>query len=149
MSDNKQYISIYGAEGYITAPQYIAELIISRQSKFLKQTLPPKFWLNDKYIDWRKKYLNQIRRANAINKSGFSFEIILKALNSYNGKWICSLFNKKLDFLLTEADRKQEIVEIKEKVEPDKPLLETSDVNSSRESRVDKSKATKLSKLRD
>lgn len=152
MSNSKQHVSIYGAEGFITTQQYIAELIISRKSKFLKVSLPQKFWSNDKYIDWRKDYLNQLRRVNSLVKAGYSVDIVLDALNTKNGRWICSLFNKKLDFILTEVQRNSEIKEIKETVNDTENLEQKLEVTSTTETKqhiVKESNKTQMAKLRD
>ena len=94
----KTFKSLFGAEDLITATQYIAEFIISKQAKFLKVTLPQKFWADSSYADWKKKYLNQKRRADALVKAGYDTKVILRALMSERGEYICSLFNKNLDF---------------------------------------------------
>lgn len=162
----KQYISIYGAEGFITGQQYIAELVINRQAKFLKASLPNKFWSDPKYIDWGKKYLNQLRRVNGLIKAGYSIELIIDALNTYDGRWVCSLFNKKLDFILTKLDREKQISDIKEEVETrqdspnpsDSTIIETlfdkldiSSTTSKPETnkKTSQSKKTRISKLRE
>lgn len=107
--NNKVYQSIYGAEDLITPTQYIAELIISRQSKFLKVSLPNRFWTDSSYVDWKKKYLNQKRRADALVKAGYEIKVIIKAIMSDRGKNICSLFNKNLDSILEEEQRKLDV----------------------------------------
>lgn len=137
------YKSIYGAEQDITGTQYIAELIISRQSKFLKVKLPDRFWSNSSYVDWKKKYLNQKRKADAMVRAGFSEKAIIRALNSYQGLYVASLFNKKIDSLIEEEQRKLEF----EAATQTGDNIEVADPNVMAAPTVNKK--TKFSKLRD
>src|SRR3990167_3279704 len=116
-TDTRVYVSIFGAEKPISAAQYIAEIITSRLSKFLKVNLPDRFWSNDAFLEWTKKYLMQLRKANSLNRSGYPYEVILAAINSSSCRYVCTLNNKKLDFLLSEELRKhEEKVAIRESV---------------------------------
>lgn len=100
------YKSIYGADNNINISQYIAELIVSRLSKWKKVVLPDQFWKNPAFMEWTKTFRLQKMRADALHKAGYEYTTILRALNSQQGRYIASLYNKKLDFLLEEEQRK-------------------------------------------
>jgi hypothetical protein len=55
-TEKSQYLSGYGG-GYVTAPQYITELVCA---KFAKQTLPEKFWQIDKYKKTWGRYAKEV-----------------------------------------------------------------------------------------
>lgn len=140
---NKIYSSIYGADSLITPSQYIAELMISRQTKISKLKLPNQFWKKQEYTDWTKRYLNQKRRADALVKSGYTHKAIIRALMSERGEKMCSLFNKSFDAVLEEEQRK---LSMEEKVPQTNNIVVGSVTDFKKNTNTNK---TKISKLRD
>lgn len=106
MTQQKTYKSLYGAENDITISQYIAEIIVNRQSKLRNIKLPNCFWKDSSFAEWTKIFRVQKMRADALKKAGYEYTVILAALNSYKGTYIASLHNKKLEILLEEEQRK-------------------------------------------
>ena len=139
----KTYRSLFGAPSLITISQYIAELVISRQAKFLKVSLPNLFWKQPAYIEWTRRLKIQKMRVEALKKCGYDDIIILGALNSKQGQYIATLFNKKLDFLLEEEKRKKDNKQVIEQ-----PKIEISKVDEAPKVFIP-NKPSKLDKLRD
>lgn len=84
-------------------------------------------------------------RVEALHKSGYDYNVILKALNSSQGQYIASLHNKKLDFLLEEEQRK---IDLEKEVAKPQPNLDISSVEKVSEEPISK-KTSIISKLRD
>lgn len=98
--------SLFGAESDINIAQYIAELVVARQAKWRKVSLPDRFWKDPSFIQWTKTFRIQKMRVEALKKAGYDYHVVLRALNSTQGQYIASLHNKKLDYLLEEEQRK-------------------------------------------
>lgn len=92
----------------------IAEILITRQAKKDKKTLPHKFWNVD---PWRKKYKLQMIRINGLLKI-YDELAVIKALQSQKGKNIYSIGCPWLDELIEEEQKKlQEQPKVIEKIE--------------------------------
>lgn len=140
----QEYDSIYGASGKITGTQYIAELLISRNSRRNKVSLPDKFWNDLDYKTWKAEFLRQKRQADALVKAGYSVSAILSGLKQKRFQYCYSLFNQQLQRAIHEEQRK---MEVKEKVIEEKPVVEISQTVISRPNIF--RKQNKLGKLRD
>ncbi len=86
--------------------------MVARQARSKKLTLPMFFWNIEK---WKRQFLLQIRQANSLLKL-YSYQAILRALRTYEGKKVFSLGAPFLDPLIKaeqeKLDRdKQRIVE--------------------------------------
>lgn len=137
--------SLFGAESEINIAQYIAELVVSRQAKWRKVSLPDRFWKDPTFIQWTKTFRIQKMRVEALRKAGYEYSTILRALNSTQGQYIASLHNKKLDYLLEEEQRK---------VDAEKTVVENSakplEISGTEQAPVVFTKKNdKFSKLRD
>lgn len=111
MSENK-YLSKYFNGKYVTAAQFITEMICERLAKKDKRDLHYRFWLSD---DWQKSYKNQIPTANKLLKK-YSAKAIIDALCSPTGKKIYSLRAPHLTPIIEQIELKlkqQPVVEIK------------------------------------
>jgi len=123
MSYSKKYKSHLGAQGLITAPNYLAEFILLRHAENRGIKLPSRIWnktLYSKSLQWKYwygLYHGEMKRALALLKK-FNLNHILKALNTGEGKVILSLQNKKLSRLVKDVTIQEEKNEkYKEKVE--------------------------------
>lgn len=103
-TEKSRYPSYYGA-GFITAAQYIVEVLCTMVAARDKMTLGNQFWKTDK---WAKFFRGQVPAAKTLLKK-YDEKIILAALkdkrlyglNSLRAKWILSILeeykNKKSD----------------------------------------------------
>jgi hypothetical protein len=87
----RKYESKYGAEGLITAAQFLAEEICQRIAKKENKVLGYRFWQKP---EWKKIFQRQIVAANALLKEKDCLQI-MSFLRSSKGKWILSLGLKK------------------------------------------------------
>ena len=102
MRTTKSYKSRYSIDLWITAAQYIAEIICERVAKHHKLgSLPYEFWKDE--IAWGKLYKAQIILASKYLKQ-YPAEVILAGLNSPNGKKVYSLGAK---FILDKVFKDQ------------------------------------------
>lgn len=99
MAENRTAKSCFPSrfgKGWITAAQYISELVCERRFKHEGKDVIPEFWNKP---DWAKTFQYQIRLANALLKI-YSDRAILNALNSKEGTSIFSLNNRFLDGII-------------------------------------------------
>ncbi len=80
------YRSRYAA-GWISAPQYLAEMMCERAARHTGKELPAGFW---SLPEWKRLFGLQLRLANAL-LAEFSAEAILRTLRSETGKKAYSL----------------------------------------------------------
>lgn len=91
---------------YCTAAQYLAELMITRQANKKKVNLPFKFWNHD---EWKRDYLTQLYRANALMKI-YRSDAIVNVLTEKKNAWIYSLFYPKLEQMFEKEERRLDII---------------------------------------
>lgn len=91
-----------------TAPQYLAEFVISRKAKKLNKVLEDKFWFAD---EWKREYKLQVIAANSLLKL-FEVTDILAGLRSQEGSWIYSLTNKALIDILNRQKIKNKNIAV-------------------------------------
>ena len=99
-----KYHSRY-AESYVSAAQYITEIICERKSAMSKQDLPVRFW---QLKEWQKYFRFQIKTANALLKK-YHEKAVVKALLDPRGERIGSLNNPNLIPLIEEFQKQVEI----------------------------------------
>ena len=75
-TDKSQYPSRYSPGGWVSAPQYITELICEKKAQKDRKELPIKFW---EIKEWRNYYRYQITLANKL-LGEFSADAIISAL---------------------------------------------------------------------
>lgn len=105
----QKYQSIFGADGLITGTQYIAEIMIQRNSNYNHVKLPDRFWTDFSYQSWKKEFLRQKRRADALVNAGYEVAAILEALKQKKFSRCYSLFNKQLEMAIHEENRKLQL----------------------------------------
>ena len=106
MSKKKTSSSKYfskSAGGYVTAAQYITELICEALTRKKKPPLGAKFWKNP---EWAKTYRNQIASANKL-LSKFSVVSVISALKDERARSAYSLRSPYLLKLIKEYEKSQ------------------------------------------
>jgi hypothetical protein len=146
-SDASRYQSRYGG-GWITAAQWIAELMCERQAKKDGRGLVMKFWLQPQ---WKKPFAMQLRLANGLMKI-YQPAAISRALRSPRGRGAYSLAAGWLDELFAqeqaELDRKQAQAE-EARAEPPQPPAEQTDKQPESPRPAFTPGKSKINKLRD
>jgi hypothetical protein len=145
----KCYKSRFGADDLITAAQYIAENMCSRMAVKQKTELGVKFWKTEA---WERKFLLQLRSANALLKL-YDPEAIIRALRTAAGKKVYSLAAEWLDPIIQGEQRKlnqeKAVAEARAKADP-KPSIEPTQPKPTEAPRpAFVEKKNQLSKLRD
>jgi hypothetical protein len=116
------YPSLYSPEGYVTAAQYIIELICEKKAKTEKKDLPIRFWRLD---EWSKFYKSQLRKTHSLLKK-YDEKAIIGGLRDKKAWNIYSLFAPWLEDIIKEhqvqLDRKNKAKELaKADVQPEVP----------------------------
>jgi hypothetical protein len=93
---------------YVSAHQYIAEIVVKRKADYNREALPFKYW-NIKDNKWAKEYKIQVVHSGKLI-SKYSSSAIISALDIYH--WCYSLGNKTF---LDEVKRQQKILDERDK----------------------------------
>lgn len=118
-TDKSRYKSAY-TESWVTAAQYITELVCENIAHKNSEILPLKFW-NDR--KWNAIFRRQLSLANGLLKI-YKESAIIQALKTKEGKRILSLAAPWLDDIIEKCDKvkKQEtkitVVEKKDGIRP-------------------------------
>jgi len=99
-SEKSQYPSRYSPGGWVSAPQYITELICEKKAQKDQKELPIKFW---EIKEWRNYYRYQITLANKLLKE-FSAEAVIAALKDKRCWKTYSLRAPMLRSIIEEKD---------------------------------------------
>ena len=107
----QKFPSRYSSGSFVTAEQYIAELMCERQARRKKLDLPQKFWQID---HWKKPYKIQLIAAQGLLKI-YDAKAILNALKAKDGSNIYSLHAPHIDDIIkreqASLDRKPDTPE--------------------------------------
>jgi hypothetical protein len=131
-SDKSPYPSIYSVGSYVSAPQFLGELVCKRAAYKENKELPQQFWALPK---WRQFLVWQISLANKLLKT-YKAEVIIKALRDPKGRTTYSLGAPHLKGLLEkyaalpEISVKAEIEELEENLGLRKPSNEKKNLRS-------------------
>lgn len=123
-TEKSGYKSKY-SDKYITAAQYITELVCENMAAKNKQSLPARFW---NMPNWCNVFKRQLMLANQLLKI-YDEQSIIKALQSQEGKKVWSLAAEwKLDKIIDKIQQQRDankqveikpiVVEQKESVRP-------------------------------
>lgn len=93
-TEKSRYPSKYSPGVYVTAEQFIAELICERMAKWKKVTLGVKFWEKDDF--WLQMYKMQLRYAHSLTKL-YLPESVSIFLRSKEGLRVCTLRHEWID----------------------------------------------------
>lgn len=140
MSKKPQYpsISTPGVEQY--GPQYITEILISRQEARHNRRLPQRFWSANK--EWSKRYRTSLLFVRKFLKL-HSEEATIAALLSGEGKNIAYLQDKRLVPLVEKEQQRIDRLSNLENV------IEPVEINEDSKPMKQHGSATVLSKLRE
>lgn len=97
----QNYISKYSNDKFVSAAQYITELICERKALKDKKDLHYRFWLNK---EWANFFRNQIGSAHKLLKK-YNEKAIVNALISDQGKKIFSLRAPHLPAMIEEHQK--------------------------------------------
>ena len=110
-SDESRYPSRYSPGGWVTAAQYIIELVCEQKARHENKDLPIKFWT---LKEWERFFVSQTRVCHKLLKSYSSQAIInaikAKRIRTLLPKWIVSVIQleqKKLDAMKKEVKPKE------------------------------------------
>lgn len=133
-----KYISKYSNGKYVSAAQYITEMICENKAKIDKKDLHYRFWLNK---EWSAFFRNQIATANKLVKT-YGDKAIIKALKNDRAAKIYSLRSPVLQDII----KKEAYILSKQK--PPEPKTYDRNINTSQR-RANKVNKNILSKLED
>lgn len=109
-SDKCRYLSPSSPGEYVTAAQYIGELICHHRATSLKTNLPIKFW---RLPDWKQYFLYQVRLAYPLIKT-HGEKAVIRAIEDNRSSKTYSLRNPRLLRIIKE--KAKEVA--KEKIQP-------------------------------
>ena len=136
-SEKSRYPSRYSPGGWVSASQYITELVCEKKAQREKKELPIKFWENK---EWSKYYKYQITLANKLIKK-YGEEPIVAALRD---KRCWSTYSLRSPFL-------EKIIQVKAEQVVERPASAEYNINDSEEvkHKTNNNKKSIISKLRD
>jgi len=118
-TEKSKYQSRYSPDAYVTAAQYIIELVCEKKAKFDKTELPIKFW---NLPQWSGFFRRNLRKVHALLKQ-FDERAIIRALNlpQFNNSY--SIFTDRFMGLVEQEqgklDQKSEIETIQTPINRD------------------------------
>ena len=140
-SDKSKYPSRYSPSKWVSAPQYITELICEKKARIDKKELPAKFW---EIKEWKSFYRNQIATANKLLKT-YSAAAVINALK--NPKTY-KIFSLRAPWLVGIIEAEQKIVDLAEQQPKKAPEFKKVDTTQKpRQQRVTKGRLGKLKDL--
>ena len=107
-TEKSRYQSRYSPKGYVTAAQYICEMICEAKARSEGKELPFKFW---ELEEWAKFFRSQINSANSLLKK-YSEKAILAVLKDNKNSKTYSLRANWLIPQFIEADAKIKIQDV-------------------------------------
>ena len=120
-SDDSKWPSRYSPAAWVTAAQYIIELVCERQAAKNKVDLPLQFW---NLPEWSKEFASQTRATNRLLKKYDAKAIInaikMKGIWSLRPKWVEQVINKEQAILEKTKIRPQST----EPKELERPIIE-------------------------
>lgn len=120
-TQKSRYPSKYSQGVFVTAAQYISELVCEAKARSKKTVLTERFWSEP---SWEKFYKQQIIAANGLLRT-YRVEAIISALKTRQGSKIFSLHAPWLDDIIKEEQSK---LELSEKIAADKAQNEKKTV---------------------
>jgi hypothetical protein len=137
-TEKSKYPSRYSPGGYVTAAQYILELVCEKQASRQRIELPIKFW---NLPEWRNTFVKQLRMVHKLLKK-YSEKAIIRAINKNN---IYSLFASWLEAKIQQEQRLLDVESTKENISD--AIVRPTTIVFQRESRPIKNKLSKLMEL--
>lgn len=131
-----KYISKYSNGKYVSAAQYITEMICENKARIDKKDLHYRFWLNK---EWSAFFRNQIATANKLVKT-YGDKAIIKALKNDKAAKIYSLRSPVLQDIIK---REAHLLSQQKAPEP-KTYDRNIDISKRRNNRINKNILSKL-----
>lgn len=117
-TEKSRYESKYSPKGYVTAAQYICELICVAKARKENKELPLKFW---ELKEWRNYFVFQSKYANKLLKEYDERAIIAVLKNPKNAKtfslaanWLIPQFEEEHQKILVKDQQLKELAEKKD-----------------------------------
>ena len=109
-TDKCRWPSKYSPGGWVTATQFIIELICEKQAAKKHKDLPIQFW---KLPEWQKEFVSQTRAANKLVKK-YGPKPIIQAIKKRNiwslrPKWVEAIIKEEFNKL--EQEKRQAMVD--------------------------------------
>jgi HSP90 family molecular chaperone len=101
-----RYKSKYSPNKYVTAAQYIIELLCEKKAKFLNKQLPMKFWAKKEWAKYFQKNLRQVHKLLEF----YNEEAIIAALNSMEADRRYSIFTEEMKRLIEKEQQKIDVL---------------------------------------
>lgn len=131
-----KYISKYSNGKYVSAAQYITEMICENKARIDKKDLHYRFWLNK---EWSAFFRNQIATANKLVKI-YGDKAIIKALKNDRAAKIYSLRSPVLQDII----KKEAYLLSQQKAPEPKTYDRNIDISKRRNNRINKNILSKL-----
>lgn len=112
-SDKCNYPSRYSPKKWVTAAQFIIELVCEKQAKKLKKDLPVQFWHLE---EWQKEFVSQTRATNRLLKK-YDAKVIIEVIKkkgiwSLRPKWVEKVIQEQqIAFNKTKEIKEKELAE--------------------------------------
>lgn len=131
-----KYISKYSNGKYVSAAQYITEMICENKARIDKKDLHYRFWLNK---EWSAFFRNQIATANKLVKI-YGDKAIIKALKNDKAAKIYSLRSPVLQDII----KREAYLLSQQKAPKPKTYDRNIDISKRRDNRINKNILSKL-----
>ena len=146
-TEKSRYPSRYSPQKFVTAAQYILELVCEKRALKDKKELPIKFW---NLPEWASLFKSQLRKCHALLKQYDEKAIIaaIKGSNIYSlhAPWITQECDKHQGILEAQK-RKREMEKAQKTTKHSEPEPDT--ISTKREPRVERNARSKLFELDD
>ena len=143
LENKSKYPSIYSPHKFVTASQYIIELVCQKKAKKEGRDLPIQFW---KLPEWQQFFKSQLRKCHLLLKQYNEFAII-NALKNNRAYSITSLF---APWLIPIIEEEQRIWDIKQTIMDNAKTtkIDRDNTNSQpRQHKIEKNNRSKLMEL--
>lgn len=104
-TEKSKYKSRYSPNGWVTAAQYIIELVCERKAQNEERDLPVKFW---NLSEWEAYFKKQLRRCHALLKK-YDEKAIIRALKDQRASRIYSLHAPWLEPVIIDHQKTVDI----------------------------------------
>jgi hypothetical protein len=116
-TEKSRYPSRYSPQAYVTAAQYIIELICEKKASQARKELPIKFW---DLPEWRTFFVSQLRKCHILLKKYGEGAVIAalkgdrcKNINSLFAPWLEDIIKDQKEMLDAKIEKSTEVLERK------------------------------------
>lgn len=137
-----KYPSRYSPDEWVTAAQYIIELVCEKIAKKHGKDLPAKFW---NLPEWETIFKSQLKQCHGLLRN-YDERAVIRALNS-KGAW--SLYSLRAPYLIPMIQAEQRKLDAEKKKQPTTIQLPSSDDTMLPVTRTVRRKTGIIGKLKD